>query len=69
MPTPSQIFSACLTLLNSERPKLHTILAFLSAVGLNWCHKISKVSVVMLGLRGHVMYDYLAVGNKGEQVT
>ena len=25
----------CLTLLHSERPKLHTILAFLSAVGLN----------------------------------
>ena len=25
-----------LTLLHSERPKVHTILAFLSAVGLKW---------------------------------
>ena len=28
------LFQVCLTLLHSERPKLYTILAFLSAVGL-----------------------------------
>ena len=28
-----------LTLLHSERPKLHTILAFLSAIGLNGCRQ------------------------------
>ena len=30
----------CLTLLHSERPKLHTILAFLSAVGLKFALSI-----------------------------
>ena len=34
-----QHLKLCLTLLHSERPKLHTILAFLSAIGLN-CHMI-----------------------------
>ena len=32
-----------LTLFNSEMPKLYTILAFLSAIGLNW----SNVSATM----------------------
>ena len=36
--TPTQlagVFTDRLTLLHSERPKLHTILAFLSVIGLN----------------------------------
>ena len=35
--------SSCLTLLHSERPKLYTILAFLSAIGLKLIHIRSSV--------------------------
>ena len=33
--SPFTINRICVTLLHSERPKLYTILAFLSAIGLN----------------------------------
>ena len=33
--SPAAVSTSCLTLLHSERPKLSTILAFLSAIGLN----------------------------------
>ena len=39
-------FSSCLTPLHSERPKLHTVLAFLSAIGFR-----AFLFTVLLGAR------------------
>ena len=41
----SQFLSCILTLLHSERPKLHTIFAFLSAVGLSGLSKLFRLIV------------------------
>ena len=38
---PLKMFPFTLTLLHSERPKLHTILAFLSAIGLTFIRNLS----------------------------
>ena len=53
----STTFLLCLTLWHSERPKLHTILAFLSVVGLkvNWWsnHKVPESGHFGVITNGH----------------
>ena len=40
------MFCSFLTLLHSERPKLYTILAFLSAIGLKFAHLLPEESAI-----------------------
>ena len=40
------LYALILTLSQSERPKLYTILAFLSAIGLNHNHLVSKKMII-----------------------
>ena len=40
---PLNVYSFSLTLLHSERPKLYTILASMSAVGLSECNRVKQI--------------------------
>ena len=44
---PLSLSISVLTLLHSDRPKLHTILAFLSAVGLFKTHMVTKYEALL----------------------
>ena len=51
----------CLTLLHSERPKLHTILAFLSAIGLRWMGTAQGFPAVLAPLYESTGRDVLSL--------
>ena len=58
-----------LTLLHSERPKLHTVLAFLSAVGLKNVFKLSgaKIELSLSVNKGDSLYRFHGILADSEQ--
>ena len=51
-----------LTLLHSEKPKLHTILAFLSSIGLNFCIADPPVLKFLKRYRGQIILGSVVTG-------
>ena len=58
-------YKGALTLLHSERPKLYTILAFLSAIGLTLCMDTSPREITHPGVLIFLLSGAFLKGKKG----